>query len=119
MSDSEQLECPPLAVRWMRPKSSTAHLELPTAPIALTSQKDVVWIPFTVEESLECEAAWASLSDDEHKRACESNRPESSEISSGEEEDEEFVGVSIAEDKLFEIDVRSMTVGHHATHPLC
>lgn len=104
---------PPLNVRWMRPKSSSAFLELPTAPIPLTNSKDISWLAFTEEESKECEDAWNLLSDAEKKAAADAVAQEKTESDTGdddEEDEEETVGVSIAQDKLFEVDVRRMQV---------
>ena len=111
MSDDEQ-KPPPLNVRWMRPKSSSAFLELPTAPISLTNTKDLSWLAFSEEESKQCEDAWEQLSEEEKKTASELGNQEKSNSENGDEEDddEETVGVSIAQDKLFEVDVRRMQV---------
>ncbi|THH10470.1 hypothetical protein EW145_g1291 [Phellinidium pouzarii] len=101
---------PRLAVRWMRPQMSSALLELPTVPIVLSSQKDVTWQAFTAEESSECEEAWQALSDQERRMAEEEkNSTEDPTCSEDiDDDDEEIIGVSIAKDKLFEVDVRSM-----------
>ncbi|KAL5482713.1 hypothetical protein ACEPAI_9307 [Sanghuangporus weigelae] len=107
MSDCEETP-PPLDVRWMRPVASSAILELPIAPVVVSAQKD--WQAFTAQESDECEHAWRSLSDEERTAAEESNDSDSVERNAEdiEDEDEDTIGVSIAEDKLFEVDVRSM-----------
>ncbi|KAL5524599.1 hypothetical protein ACEPAF_9739 [Sanghuangporus sanghuang] len=107
MSDCEETP-PPLDVRWMRPVASSAILELPIAPVVVSAQKD--WQAFTAQESDECEHAWRSLSDEERTAAEESNDSDSVERNAEdiEDEDEDSIGVSIAEDKLFEVDVRSM-----------
>lgn len=102
---------PPLDVRWMRPKSSSVLLQLPTAPVTLASSpKDVAWQPFTAEESSGCESAWLELNEEDRKRAEED---EDLDIAKQHEEDEddedETVGVSISKDRLFEVDVRSET----------
>lgn len=104
---------PPLAVRWMRPQTATAFLELPIVPIVASSQKDISWQAFTEEESEACETAWAGLSANEK---AEAEADESDDVSNDvldegqDEEEEDKVGVSIAKDKLFEVDVRSMKV---------
>lgn len=112
MSDCEEENSPPLDVRWMRPLGSSAILELPVAPVVVSVQKD--WQAFTAQESEECERAWRALSDEERAAAEESNDSEDVEKSAEdiEDEDEETIGVSIAQDKLFEVDVRSMRVSH-------
>lgn len=100
---------PPLDVRWMRPTSSSAILELPTAPVTLSnSPKDISWLAFTAEESAGCETAWQDMSEEKKKLAEEDEDPDvSKQHEEDEEDDDETVGVSIAEDKLFEVDVRS------------
>ena len=108
---SEEDTPPVLAVRWMRPLSSSALLELPTAPVTLsTATKD--WQAFTAEESAACEDAWQKMSDEEKSAAEWEDHAEDSRRSSDDidNEDEDTVGVSIAKDKLFEVDVKSMRV---------
>ncbi|KAI5122806.1 hypothetical protein M0805_000148 [Coniferiporia weirii] len=102
---------PKLAVRWMRPQASSALLELPTVPIVQSSHKDVTtWQAFTAEESSKCELAWQALSDEERKLAEEERAVEEldSDDVDDDDDDEQTVGVSIAKDRLFEVDVRSM-----------
>ena len=108
---------PPLAVRWLRPQTATAYLDLPTAPITLSVQKEVPWQAFTAEESKACEAAWQSLSEEEKRKSEEysmgngsTSEGKSSNVDAAVEEDEDTVGVSIARDKLFEVDVKRMRV---------
>ena len=100
---------PPLDVRWMRQKSSTAILELPTAPVTVSnSPKDTLWQAFSVEESAGCEAAWQELSEEERRRSEDDDDTDvSKQHEEDEDDDDETVGVSIAKDKLFEVDVRS------------
>lgn len=100
---------PPLDVRWMRPKSSSAILELPTAPITMSnSPKDTLWQAFSVEESIGCEAAWQELSEEERRHSEDDDETDvSKQHEEDEDDDDETVGVSIAKDKLFEVDVRS------------
>ena len=111
---------PPLIVRWLRPQTASAYLDLPTAPITLSTQKEIPWQAFTAEESAACEAAWQALSNVERKRS------EGLDVGGGEEGgedgqnvrsndkvvDEDTVGVSIARDKLFEVDVKRMQVSN-------
>lgn len=96
----------------MRPQASSAFLDLPTTPVTASSQKDLSWQAFTAEESAECEAAWLNLSDEE-RRLAEEDEGMSTTAGKSEDpddEDRDTVGVSIAKDKLFEVDVRSMQV---------
>ena len=105
---------PQLVTRWMRPQSSSAVLELPTAPVTMSVQKDkdISWHPFTEEESSECETACQNLSEEERQSAENDEHDNVSKSSEDiDDEDDDIVGVSIAKDKLFEVDVRSMRVG--------
>lgn len=114
MADDGEVEPPPLVVRWMRPQAATVYLELPTAPIVASTQKDVTWQAFTAAESAACEATWQSMSEEE-QRVAESEGVEDEASKGGIEdpdEDEDKVGVTIAKDKLFEIDVQTMTVSY-------
>lgn len=113
---------PPLIVRWLRPQTATAFLDLPTAPITLSSQKEVPWQAFTAEESEACEAAWRALSDEERRTSeaaaadCESTSEQRTPSADDDlDEDDDTVGVSIAKDKLFEVDVRRMRVRERTT----
>lgn len=78
-----------------------------------SSKEDVAWQAFTAEESAECEEAWQSLSEEEKQRAeqgywnSESGR---NSPGAGDDDEEDTVGVSIAKDKLFEVDVRRWSV---------
>ena len=103
---------PPLSVRWMRPQTASAILELPVAPIANIQQKDIGWQAFTAEESEQCEEAWQNLSTEERAGAESGEDDDVDKRSSSDlnDEEEDVVGVSIAKDKLFEVDVRSMRV---------
>ena len=106
---------PPLIPRWLRPTSSSAILELPTAPITLASSPkgDVTWQAFTAEESAQCEEAWQNLSEEERRQAEDDSLDNQSSPNSAEDYDDEeddTVGVSIAKDKLFEVDVRRWSV---------
>ncbi|TDL17868.1 hypothetical protein BD410DRAFT_753898 [Rickenella mellea] len=100
-------------VRWLRPQNSSAYLDLPSAPITANT-KGTAWQAFTEEESNACEAAWQALTEDERKKALEnsvgSSDKELKEKPTPEfdEEDEDTVGVSIAKDRLFEVNVRTM-----------
>ena len=115
---SSDVASPPLVVRWLRPQTASVYLDLPTAPITLSTQKEIPWQAFTAEESAACEAAWQLLSDEDKKRSegltvCEGEECGGSgqkSRSNDEVVDDETVGVSIAKDKLFEVDVRRMQV---------
>jgi len=106
---------PSIAIRWLRPTMSTPYLQLLSAPI--TASNVDTWIALTEEESAQCEEAWDSLSA-EQRIAAEADaeggsRAESqgskSVVDNSDEEDE-TVGITIFEDRLFEINVRNMEV---------
>ncbi len=114
MTDDGEVEPPPLAVRWMRPQTAAVHLELPVAPIVASTQKEVSWQAFTAAESAACEATWQSMSEEEQRQAeSEEGGDQAAKggIEDADEEDDK-VGVTIAKDKLFEIDVPTMTVSY-------
>lgn len=100
----------------MRPQYSSAYLDLPSAPITTRSQESS-WQAFTDEESKACEAAWQALSDDEKvieediitPLPSSKEKEKEGDLEDGQEE-EDTVGVSIAMDKLFEVNVRKMRV---------
>ena len=96
----------------MRPQAATVHLELPTAPIVASTQKEVTWQAFTASESAACEETWQAMSEEERRRAESEGGGEDASKGGIEDPDEEedTVGVTIAKDKLFEIDVQTMTV---------
>ncbi|KAF8575448.1 hypothetical protein K439DRAFT_1641371 [Ramaria rubella] len=99
---------PPSPVRWFRPTSSTLHLQLPTAPI-LVANVDT-WIALSVQESEKCEEAWKALPKEQQiaaEEAVDSDRPQPDSEEDQADEDE-TVGVTISEDRLFEVDVRLM-----------
>lgn len=110
MSADENASSPPLiTVRWLRPTMSTPYLQLPTAPI--TASTVDTWIALTEEESLECEKAWNTLSDEERTVAVLASEDRGSKQChrrGSSEDDEDSVGISIFDDKLFEVDVKSM-----------
>ena len=106
---------PPLISRWLRPTSASAILELPTAPVAPSTnpKDDVTWQAFTADESTECEGAWQNLSEEERQRIEDGFIHDDSRRTSADlddDDDEDTVGVSIAKDKLFEVDVKRWSV---------
>ncbi|KIJ54720.1 hypothetical protein M422DRAFT_41955 [Sphaerobolus stellatus SS14] len=120
LESSNESAPPSIAIRWLRPSTSTPYLQLPTAPVTISIAD--TWIAFTEEESAQCEEAWNALSE-EQRAAAETagesgTRPGSSqatsetgdnqEVPSDTEDTEETVGVTIFEDRLFEVDVRTM-----------
>ncbi|GJJ15605.1 hypothetical protein Clacol_009883 [Clathrus columnatus] len=107
-------EAPSIQVRWLRPTTSTALLQLPTTPITVNHIN--TWVALSAEESLKCEIAWNDLSKDEQAIALESSRDNNKTTANDaaiEESDseDETVGVTIFQDRLFEVDVRSMESG--------
>jgi hypothetical protein len=98
---------PPIAIRWLRPTTSTPHLQLPTAPISVSNVD--TWIALSAQESARCEEAWQALSEEQRLAAEVSAEGNGSEPV--EDADDETVGISISEDRLFEVDVRTMEAG--------
>lgn len=110
MSEESEELMPSLDVRWLRPQIASAVLELPTAPVATSSQRNLQWLAFTGPESSECEDAWKRLSDEEKHIAEEETTGTPKEPVDVDDDEDDIVGVSIAKDKLFEVDVRTMQV---------
>ncbi|KAF8508209.1 DDHD domain-containing protein [Gautieria morchelliformis] len=109
---SDAANAPPsISVRWFRPTMSTPFLQLPTAPISVTNIDS--WIALSIQESAQCEEAWHALSD-EQRHAAEASCSEDYQPGPLEElgEEESTVGVTLSEDRLFEVDVKSMEAGH-------
>lgn len=117
-------ELPPVLTRWLRPQISSAYLDLPSAPITTANSRETAWQAFTAEESAACEAAWQALTDEERKEAEEEPAPVIDDDVKGKlaavenDEDDDTVGVSIAKDKLFEVNVRTMKVHLTLLHML-
>lgn len=115
MSENIHAAGPPsIAIRWLRPTTSTALLQLPTTPVTVNSIDS--WVALTAEESLECETAWNALSEVEKAIALESswnNTTDTDKAAHTEDSDseDETIGVTIFDDRLFEVDVRTMEVG--------
>ena len=78
------------------------------------------WIALSAQESAQCEEAWQALSV-ERRRTAGPSSSGSSQLGPIEElaEEEPTIGVTISEDRLFEVDVKSMEAGHFlkATQP--
>lgn len=104
---------PTVAVRWFRPQSSSAHLDLPTAPVVASTSQSVLWQALTESESEQCEAEWNALTEDERHATEElaSGMSDTGDDDVENTDDEEgLVGIMIGEDRLFEVNVRAMTV---------
>lgn len=97
---------PAITIRWLRPTTSTPHLQLSTAPISVSNADS--WISLSAQESTECEDAWQALSE-EQRLAATAGGNETNLVEA--DEDDETVGITISEDKLFEVDVRKLEVG--------
>ena len=109
MANNASSSAPPVPIRWFRPTISTPFLQLPTAPISVTHVDS--WIALTVQESAQCEQAWQTLSEEQQLAAEASSSNDRCHPGSLEDLDkEQTVGIAISEDKLFEVDVRSMEV---------
>jgi hypothetical protein len=106
---------PSISVRWFRPTMSTPFLQLPTAPISVTNIDS--WIALSIQESVQCEEAWHALSD-EQRHAAEASSSEDNQPEPLEElaEEESTVGVTLSEDRLFEVDVKSMEASYSLTN---
>ena len=108
-SDASTVSPPSIPIRWFRPTMSTPVLQLPTAPISVTKVDS--WVALSVLESAQCEEAWRALSE-EQKLAAEASFNIDSRVGPPEDlaEEDQTVGVTISEDKLFEVDVKNMEV---------
>jgi hypothetical protein len=111
VSPCEEKSLPPsIIIRWLRPTTSTPHLQLPTAPVSVSNAD--TWIALSEEESALCEEAWGALSEEQQAAALAADGCASPIKSQGVEPDEpeylDDVGISIHEDRLFEVDVKSM-----------
>ncbi|KZW00438.1 hypothetical protein EXIGLDRAFT_667492 [Exidia glandulosa HHB12029] len=101
--DDDELT-PDYVVRWLRPHYATALLDLPSAPVALSSADH--WHAFSEEESAACEEAWMKLPDGLRLDSGDANDSPTSEDFAEQEDD--VVGVAIYKDMLYEVDVRFM-----------
>ena len=95
---------PEIFVQWYH--AGPAEL-LSSAPVTLGPV--VAWQSLTREESNACEAVWNTLSHEE-KELAHKYIEEEVEVPSLEEDEEDFLGVPVTLDKLFEINVRTMRV---------
>ncbi|KAG8786311.1 hypothetical protein FRC12_016730 [Ceratobasidium sp. 428] len=96
---------PSIFVQWYH--AGPAEL-LSSAPVSLGTT--VAWQTLTRAESIACESAWASLSDEERKLANEYIEEEKDvpPVDEDIEDERDFLGVPVTLDKLFEVDVRTM-----------
>jgi hypothetical protein len=99
------IDSPPnIFVQWYH--AGPAEL-LSSVPVILGST--VAWQTLTRNESEACEATWNTLTDDEKKLA-HSYIEEDIEVPPLEEDENDFLGVPVTLDKLFEVNVRTMRV---------
>lgn len=96
-------------VRWWHSSHGTAHLELLATPSAKISS--LSWTKLTRDESDRCEEVWQALTDEEKKLSQEpkSDQPVAAPVIEDGEEDL-LLGVPIGKERLFEVDVKTMTV---------
>ncbi|KAG8690205.1 hypothetical protein FRC09_012073 [Ceratobasidium sp. 395] len=96
---------PSIFVQWYH--AGPAEL-LSSAPVSLGTT--VAWQTLTRAESIACEGAWNSLSDEERRLANEYIEEEKDVplVDEDSEDERDFLGVPVTLDKLFEVDVRTM-----------
>jgi hypothetical protein len=106
------MDCPKVHVRWWHSSHGVQHLELLATPS--TKVSSLSWTKLTREESDNCEREWQALSDDE-KQASMRSEPDQPVAAAVYEDGEEdlLLGVPIGKEKLFEVDVRTMSVSAH------
>ncbi|CAE7090882.1 unnamed protein product [Rhizoctonia solani] len=97
----DEQQPPQIFVQWYH--AGPAEL-LSSAPVALDP---TAWQTLSREESNACEAVWNKLNPEEQATAHQYIEEEL-EVPPLEEDDEEFLGVPVTVDKLFEINVRTM-----------
>jgi hypothetical protein len=104
------MDQPEIHVRWWHSSHGTAHLELLATPSAKISS--LSWTKLTRDESSRCEEAWQTLTDEEkaNSQRTSPDRPIAATTTVEEGEDELLLGVPIGKERLFEVDVRTMTV---------
>jgi hypothetical protein len=100
---------PEIFVQWYH--AGPAEL-LSSAPVALGST--IAWQTLTREESKACEAVWRSMTPEEQQTA-HRYIEEELEVPPGDEYEDDFLGVSVTLDKLFEVNVRTMRVSAHSS----
>ncbi|PVF99520.1 hypothetical protein CPB86DRAFT_825001 [Serendipita vermifera] len=102
-------DIPKIHVRWWHSTHGLAHMELLATPSAKISTQS--WTRLTRDESDRCEAAWQELTEEEKRASIETSEPEEPSPSTGEDgEDPLILGVPIGKERLFEVDVRTMTM---------
>ncbi|KAG9084852.1 hypothetical protein FRC06_003867 [Ceratobasidium sp. 370] len=92
-------DAPDIFVQWYH--AGPAEL-LSSAPISLGTS--VAWQTLTRAESVACEAAWNTLTDEE-KRLANEYIEEDKDVPPLEDDDNDFLGVPVTIDKLFEINL--------------
>ncbi|KAF8312978.1 hypothetical protein DL93DRAFT_1212391 [Clavulina sp. PMI_390] len=130
--DPEDSPAPNIHIRWFQVEVQDL---LSIAPIVLNhSTGSTTWRPLTRKESIACEEAWRALPShtpppmsrtDSTSTTVPAVKADVDEIGSGQrarglsltepltsevEEEEDFLGIPIEREKLFEVDVRSMTL---------
>lgn len=101
---------PEIFVQWYH--AGPAEL-LSSAPVTLGPA--VAWQSLTRGESIACEATWNTLTDEE-KELAHKYIEEELEVPPLAEDEEDFLGVPVTIDKLFEINVRTMRVSAFFIH---
>ncbi|KAH7336775.1 DDHD domain-containing protein [Rhizoctonia solani] len=98
----DEQQPPEIFVQWYH--AGPAEL-LSSAPVSLGPT--VAWQTLSREESNACEAVWKTLTPEEQATAHQYIEDEL-EVPPVEEDDQEFLGVPVTVDKLFEVNVRTM-----------
>lgn len=103
------MDPPNIHVRWWYASHGTTQLELPATPSAKVSPQP--WTKLTREESDRCEQAWQALSDEEKLASLHNiaDQPVTPAVA-GDEEEDLMLGVPIGKERLFEVNVKTMTV---------
>jgi hypothetical protein len=102
-------DIPQIHVRWWHSTHGLAHMELLATPSAKISSQS--WTKLSRDESDRCEAAWQELTEEEKRASIARSNPEDLSPSRGEDEEHpQVLGVPIGKERLFEVDVRTMTV---------
>ncbi|KIM30120.1 hypothetical protein M408DRAFT_328513 [Serendipita vermifera MAFF 305830] len=107
---SNEIDSSPVGhVRWWHSSHGAAHLELLATPSAKISP--LLWTKLTREESDRCEEAWQALTDEEKKQSQQPkpDQPIAEPVIEDGEEDL-LLGVPIGKERLFEVDVKTMTM---------
>ncbi|KAG8740423.1 hypothetical protein FRC10_004346 [Ceratobasidium sp. 414] len=96
------IDPPQIFVQWYH--AGPAEL-LSSAPVSLGPA--VAWETLTRAESVACEAAWNTLTDNE-KRLANEYIEDVKEVPPLEDDENDFLGVPVTVDKLFEVNVKTM-----------